>query len=162
MCAIPTFDILFGHGVDPCPGNAKWLAITAQCARGTGRSGGGASCAANGTACPLPVGWSQYNLTLSTVIEPGGDLAPGYFELNASRPFGLVSLDWSVANKIWRHDNQNQSTVEATLTENCRRIKAVSPRTILSWRCKPSSRTAPSCTAHRRQAGSYTSTATAR
>ena len=129
MCAIPTFDVLFDDGLDPCPGKSKWLAITAQCARGTGVSGGGASCVANGTACPLPAGWSQYNLTLLTVIEPGGDLAPGYFELNASRPFGLVSLDWSVASRIWRRDNQNESTIEATLTENCRRIKAVSPHT---------------------------------
>jgi hypothetical protein len=72
---------------------------------------------------------ARHNLTLSTVIEPGGDLAPGYFELNASRPFGLVSLDWIVASRIWRRDNQNESTIEATLTENCRRIKAVSPHT---------------------------------
>jgi hypothetical protein len=50
MCAIPTFDVLFDDGLDPCPGKSKWLAITAQCARGTGVSGGGASCVANGTA----------------------------------------------------------------------------------------------------------------
>jgi hypothetical protein len=129
QCAIPTFDVLFDGGVDPCPGKSKWLAVVAQCAGGAGQSGGGDSCAVNGSACPLPVGWSQYNLTLSTVIEPGGDIAPGYFELNASRPFGLVSLDWSVANSIWHHDNQSESTVEATLTENCRRIKAASPGT---------------------------------
>lgn len=126
-CAVPTFDLIFDGGVDPCPGQQKWLAVTAQCARGTGVSGGGASCAANGTACPLPVSWSEFNLTLSSVIEPGGDLSPGYFV--PTHPFGLISLDWSVANTIWHHANQNESTVEATLTENCRRIKAAFPLT---------------------------------
>ena len=34
-----------------------------------------------------------------------------------------------MASRIWRRDNQNKGTIEATLTENCRRIKAVSPHT---------------------------------
>ena len=127
-CDVPEALTTFG-GVDPCPGTDKWLAVVAQCAGGAGQSGGGDSCAVNGSACPLPRGWAQWNLTLSTVIEPGSDDAPGYFELNASRPFGLIALDWSVANSIWHHDDQNESTVEATLTENCRRIKLVSPAT---------------------------------
>lgn len=129
QCGIPSADFLFDGGVDPCQGKGKWLAIAAECAAGGGTANGGASCAINGTACPLPLGWTQYNLTMSTIVEPGGDVAPGYFSFPAERPFGLVSLDWSVANTIWHHDNQSESTVEATLTENCRRIKLVSPQT---------------------------------
>ena len=128
-CAIPSYGALFGDGPDPCPNQDKWLAVTAVCAAGAGGAGGGASCAVNGSACPLPRGWAQWNLTLSTVVEPGGDISPGYFAFPPSRPFGLVSLDWSVANTIWMAANQSESTIEATLTENCRRIKAVSPHT---------------------------------
>jgi len=75
------------------------------------------------------LGWTQWDLLYSSVIEPGGDLSPGYFVPPKDKPFGLISLDWSVANSIWHKANQNQSTVEATLTENCRQIKAVSPST---------------------------------
>lgn len=129
MCAIPTFDVIFGG--NPCPkGGSKVLAIVAEC---SGTSGGtansGASCAMNGTFCPLPYNWSQWNLTLSTMVEPGSDVSPGYFLFDPLKPWGLVSLDWSVANTIWHHDNQNLSTVEATLTENCRQIKLISPNT---------------------------------
>ena len=127
-CAVPTFDVLFG-GLDPCPGKDKWLAVTVTCAAGSGTAGGGASCAVNGTSCPLPLGWGTWNLTLSTVVEPGGDIAPGYYAFPKAGPFGLVCLDWSVAASIWQHNNQSESTIEATLTENCRRIKAVSPST---------------------------------
>lgn len=128
MCAVPTFDVLFGG--NPCKGVSAYLAVVATCSGSSGGlSGAGASCAVNGSVCPVPVGWTQWDLTYSTVIEPGGDLAPGYFVPPVDKPFGLISLDWSVASSIWCKDNQNESTVEATLTENCRRIKAVSPST---------------------------------
>lgn len=129
MCAVPTFDVLFGG--DPCPGEGeKILAIVASCSDGSkGFANSGNSCAINGTTCPLPVSWEQWNLTLSTMVEPGSDVSPGYFLFNESKPWGLVSLDWSCASTIWHHDNQNFSTVEATLTENCRLIKQISPNT---------------------------------
>lgn len=129
MCAVPTFDVLFGG--DPCPhGGSKLLAIVAECSGGSGGSANsGNSCAMNGTACPLPLSWKQWNLTMSTMVEPGGDLSPEYFLFDRKKPWGLTSLDWSVANTIWHNDNQNLSTVEATLTENCRLIKEISPNT---------------------------------
>ena len=40
-----------------------------------------------------------------------------------------MSLDWSVANTIWQKKDQNYSSIEATTTEGCRRIKQRSPGT---------------------------------
>jgi hypothetical protein len=80
-----------------------------------------AACALNGTACPVPAWAPQWNLTLSTVCQPS---ATGYFTPPASQPWGLISLDWSVAESIWKKPNQNDSTVEATSIEGCRMIKA--------------------------------------
>lgn len=47
----------------------------------------------------------------------------------AEQPWGLISLDWSVARSIWQKPDFNQSNMEATAAENARRIKAVSPGT---------------------------------
>ena len=85
------------------------------------------SCAVNGTACPPPTWGPTWNLTLSTVCQPGG--MADYFVPPENQPWGLVSLDWSVANGVWHHANQSESTVEATSIEGCRKIKAVSPST---------------------------------
>ena len=130
-CSVPTFGGLFGDpGYDPCPAVSKSLAIVATCdGEEGGRAGGGASCAVNGTACPAPAGWApQWGLAASTVCQPGSDVAPGYWA--PAHPWGLVSLDWSVAASVWRGGGgPEQATVEATLTENCRRIKAASPST---------------------------------
>ncbi len=128
-CAIPTSLMTFGVG-DPCVGRAKDLAIVATCSGGTtGIIGGGASCTVNTTACPPPRWPPQWNLTLSTCVQPGSGVSPGYFEPNVSQPWGLVSLDWSVAGNIWQHGSNNRSmaTIEATSTEGCRRIKLRSP-----------------------------------
>jgi hypothetical protein len=103
----------------------KALAIVAECKTGPGWSGGGASCAIKGTACPPPIWPAQWNLTLSTVFEPGSDVAPSWFD--PPQPWGLVQLDWSVSSDIWLQPNMNDSTVEATSVEGCRRIKAASP-----------------------------------
>jgi hypothetical protein len=131
LCAIPSFGNLFGGNI--C-NQANWLAISATCAAGSGTANGGASCAVNGTACPLPNAalWpAQWNLTLSTAVEPGRDVAPNYFNFSAQQPWGLVSLDNSAAEQVWgpNNRNRNDTMVEATLSENCRRIKAVSPGT---------------------------------
>jgi hypothetical protein len=49
----------------------------------------------------------------------------GYFE--PAQPWGLVSIDWSVAKSVWWGGNstagRNQSTCEATMIDNCRRLK---------------------------------------
>ncbi len=84
------------------------------------------SCALNGTACPPPTWAPQWNLTLSTIIQPGG---PNPFTPVASQPFGLVSLDWSVGESVWLNKDRRQSTCEATSIQNARAIKAASPGT---------------------------------
>ena len=84
------------------------------------------TCALNGTACPPPRWPAQWNLTLSTVCQPSTD---GYFLPPANEPWGLISLDWSVASSIWQKPNQSDSTCEETSIEGCRRIKVISPNT---------------------------------
>ena len=127
-CAIPTFGLLFNNNTDPCPEKCKTLALAAVCTSGGGDAGGGTSCAVNGTACPLPAWAPVYSLSGSTVCEPGGDMANGGYWL-PTHPWGLVSLDWSVAQAIWNKDGPAKGTAEATLTENCARIKAAHPGT---------------------------------
>lgn len=126
-CAIPTFGVLFNNNTDPCPGKCKSLALAAVCTSGGGDAGGGASCAVNGSACPLPRWAPVYSIAGSTVCEPGGDMAKDYWV--PAHPWGLVSLDWSVASSIWNKDGPAKGTAEATLTENCARIKAAHPGT---------------------------------
>jgi hypothetical protein len=43
----------------------------------------------------------------------------------------LISLDWSVANKIWFTGNTKNTTCEATSITNCRMLKAAG----LAHRC---------------------------
>ena len=45
------------------------------------------------------------------------------------KPWGLVSLDWSVAKSVWDKNGPAQGTCEATSVEGCRQIKAASPQT---------------------------------
>ncbi len=68
----------------------------------------------------------MWNLTLSTLCQPS---AAGYFQMPADKPWGLVSLDWSVARSIWQKNGNAKGTVEATSIEGCRQLKAVSPLT---------------------------------
>ena len=67
--------------------------------------------------CPPPRWTPTYNLTLSTICQPGGSAnADSYFIPPPDKPWGFVSLDWSTASKIWSHgtSDKNKSTVEAT------------------------------------------------
>ena len=84
------------------------------------------TCALNGTACPPPRWPPQWNLTLSTVCQPS---TTDYFLPPPAQPWGLISLDWSVASSVWQHPNQSQSTCEETSVEGCRRIKKAFPGT---------------------------------
>jgi hypothetical protein len=47
------------------------------------------TCALNGTACPPPPWAPQWNLSLSTIIQPSSS---NYFA--PSHTWGLISLDW--------------------------------------------------------------------
>ena len=47
--------------------------------------------------CPPPTWEPQWNLTLSTIVNPG---IPGWFEPLPSQPWGLVSLDWQSARSV--------------------------------------------------------------
>jgi len=78
------------------------------------------SCALNGLPCAPPRWAPTWNLTQSTVIEPGH--TAGYFD--PGHTFGLVSLDWSVARGTWFSGNTSNTTCEAAHRENCRLLKA--------------------------------------
>ena len=84
------------------------------------------SCATNNTPCPPPTWVPQWNLSMSTICQPS---SPGYFVVPQDKPYGLVSLDWSVARDIWNKNGVGNATIEATSVEGCRQIKAVSPNT---------------------------------
>eukprot|EP01087_Luapelamoeba_hula_P003456 TRINITY_DN1325_c0_g1_i1.p1 TRINITY_DN1325_c0_g1~~TRINITY_DN1325_c0_g1_i1.p1 ORF type:complete len:414 (+),score=35.17 TRINITY_DN1325_c0_g1_i1:113-1354(+) len=79
------------------------------------------SCALSG-GCPPPKWTPEWNLTRSTVCQPGG--GSGYFAPPANKPWGLVSLDWSNAQGLWLKPDRRQSTCEATNTKNCQLMKA--------------------------------------
>ena len=102
------------------------LPLAAAALHGTRLLGASPTCALNGQPCPPPRWAPQWNLTLSTVCQPSSS---GFFEPPATEPWGLISLDWSVAESVWKQPNQNTSTNEATSIEGCRRIKAASPGT---------------------------------
>jgi hypothetical protein len=63
---------------------------------------------------------------MSTICQPS---SPDYFLPAPDKPWGLISLDWSVASNIWKKSNQNNSVEEATSIYNCGLIKAISPDT---------------------------------
>ena len=78
------------------------------------------NCAINGLPCAPPQWAPTWNLTQSTVIQPGHTVS--YFM--PAHTWGLISLDWSVARGTWYVGNTSNTTMEATLTENCRLLKA--------------------------------------
>lgn len=84
------------------------------------------SCIHDSQPCPVPKGWTEkatWNLTESSIIQPGSAHSADFF--NVTHPWGLVSLDWSVAWNIWNKDkNPKTGTGEATSVEGCRRLKA--------------------------------------
>ncbi len=100
------------------------LAALAAALSFSAASAGSPTCALNGTACPPPNWAPNWNLTTSTICQPGG---ANYFVPPANQPWGLVSLDWSVAESIWLQPNRMNSTCEATSVEGCRKIVAANP-----------------------------------
>ena len=73
-------------------------------------------------AAPLPPTWPpNWNLTESTMIQPSGD---DFFDKATTHPWGLVSLDWSVARSVWMRNGRNSTDCEAVSREGCRRLKA--------------------------------------
>lgn len=116
---------------DPCGGVVKSIYAVAHCSLPPGGWGPAPAlpnptCALNGTPCPVPNWAPQWNLTLSTICQPSDTT---YFVPPASQPWGLISLDWSVASSIWNKNGPAKGTIEATSTYNCGLIKAVSPNT---------------------------------
>lgn len=120
---------------DPCEGVLKSLAVAATC---SGAPGGGSAlpvvppCSmTQGTPpCPTPNWAPVWAVNRSTMAQPGGNDGDGWLDAAAAARFGLISLDWSVANGIWRGSgNVSAMTGAATLVEQCRRIKAVDPTT---------------------------------
>jgi len=63
---------------------------------------------------------------MSTICQPS---SADYFIPPPDKPWGLVSLDWSVAKNEWAKDGLHNGTIEETSREGCRKIKAVSPST---------------------------------
>ena len=78
----------------------------------------------NNPPCPPPNWDVTYNLTLSTICQPGnGANTESYFIPPPDKPWGFISLDWSIAESIWQKPNRNDSTVEATSITGCQLIK---------------------------------------
>jgi hypothetical protein len=64
------------------------------------------------------------------MAQPGGNAGDGWLDAAAAARFGLISLDWSVANGVWRGNGAVANmTGASTLVEQCRRIKAVDAST---------------------------------
>lgn len=123
---------------DPCVNTVKAIAVTASCAGAPGGRQVPAaplvpSCATQNGAppCPLPQPpWAPtWELSRSTICQPGN--TAGFLNATEAARFGLVSLDWSIANTVWRPAGSpcNVSTGAAVLVEQCRQIKAVNPST---------------------------------
>lgn len=130
---MPNCTLSSGNDGDPCGGVVKGIAFVATCSEGPGGYSPlppvppfSPTCALNGLPCPPPTWEPSWNLTQSTVIQPS---SPNYFM--PTHPWGLISLDWSVANKIWYTGNTKNTTCEATSITNCRMLKAAG----LAHRC---------------------------
>lgn len=116
---------------DPCGGIVKGIAAVAHCSEAPGGWSPlppppSPTCALNGVPCPPPTWEPSWNLTQSTVIQPSGS---GFFM--PTHPWGLISLDWSVASSIWFKGNVSNSTGEATSVQGCAMLKAAG----LATRC---------------------------
>lgn len=114
---------LVSQGADPCSGVVKSIYAVAHCSEGPGGYAPypplpSPTCALNGVPCPPPTWVPTWNLTESTVIQPSSN---GYFM--PSHPWGLISLDWSVANSIWYTGNKSNTTCEATSRTGCALLK---------------------------------------
>lgn len=82
------------------------------------------SCALNGNPCPTPTWPVEWNLTRSTICQPGGAAFSGYFYPPSYQHWGFVSLDWSVAVDLWLNEDRRNSTCEETLRQNCELLKS--------------------------------------
>jgi len=100
-------------------------ALAAASAAALRGAAGAGTCALNGTACPPPTWTPEWSLTLSTICQPS---STGYFVPPVDEPWGLVSLDWSVAMSIWARNGLHNGTIEATSIKGCELIKANNPR----------------------------------
>jgi hypothetical protein len=76
------------------------------------------TCALNGVPCPTPTWTPTWNLTQSTIIQPS---SPSYFMPNHS--WGLISLDWTVADSIWYQGDTQNTSCEATSITGCKMLK---------------------------------------
>lgn len=126
---------------DPCTNVIKTIAVQATCASAPGGQQVPntpnypvvPSCATqNGDPpCPLPVSpWTPtWALNRSTICQPGNTAE--FLNATQAARFGLISLDWSVANNVWRPAGTpcNETTGAAVLVEQCRQILAVDPTT---------------------------------
>lgn len=81
--------------------------------------------------CPLPRWAPTWQLSMSTICQPGS--TDGFLDATLAAKWGFISLDWSIASKIWNPDGTSASvdnaTGASTLVEQCRQIKAVNNRT---------------------------------
>lgn len=115
---------LSSQGPDPCGGIVKTIAAIATCSEAPGGYAPlppppSPTCALNGLPCPLPQWEPTWNLTQSTLIQPGG---ANYFM--PAHPWGLISLDWSVASAVWYKGNRSNTTCEETSRTGCAMLKA--------------------------------------
>ena len=119
---------------DPCEGVVKTLAVVARCAAAPGGSAlplvPPCSVTQGTPPCPAPTWAPVWALNRSTICQPGGNVGDSWLDAEKAARWGLISLDWSVANAVWRGNGDvSNMTGAATLVEQCRRIKAVDPTT---------------------------------
>lgn len=98
------------------------LSLAAVIVGATGQNLPSPNCALNGLGCPPPAWTPTYNLTQSTVIQPEGSVGGGFF--TANHTWGLISLDWTIAQGVWGAGGPANATCEATLAQNCAALKA--------------------------------------
>eukprot|EP01052_Picozoa_sp_SAG31_P017176 SAG31_NODE_1163_length_9588_cov_8.265676_7_plen_569_part_00 len=75
-------------------------------------------------APPFPQTWQ---LNRSTIIHTSN--LSGWTDTASAIKYGIISFDWNNAKAIWLKANRSESTCEATLVEQARRVKAASSRT---------------------------------
>jgi hypothetical protein len=73
-------------------------------------------------APPFPQTWK---LSESTIIHTSN--VSGWTDTASAAKYGIVSFDWNNAKAIWLKPNRSESTCEATLVEQARRVKAFRP-----------------------------------
>ena len=69
-------------------------------------------------APPFPPEW---RLNASTIILTGN--ISGWTDTAAAAKYGIVGFDWNNAKPTWKKPDANDSTCEATLLEQARRVR---------------------------------------